>query len=245
MRECAWSVDTLDGRVALVTGGSGGIGAAICRQLAAGGVRVGVGYGSNREAADQLAREINGVALGADMEDREAPRQLVADTEAALGPLDLLVANHGLARPAAYPDVDAAMFDRTLAVNLRAPFLLAQAALEGMRERGYGRILFISSAAAFRGGVVGTRLRGLESRAARLGLLPLEPGGRRRRHRQRAGARIHRDRDAARRPEPAGQRSARRRVGRPEEVADLALAILRNAYVTNHVFTIDGGMHPR
>jgi 3-oxoacyl-[acyl-carrier protein] reductase len=61
----------------------------------------------------------------------------------------------GLARRSRYQDVDATAFDRTLAVNLRAPFLLARRVLPGIRERGFGRILFISSVAAFRGGVVG------------------------------------------------------------------------------------------
>ena len=239
------SIDDLAGRVALVTGGSGGIGAAICRQLAAAGVRVAVSYGSGRDAAERLAGEISGAAFGADMEDPEGPGRIVAETEAALGPIDLLVANHGLARPAAYPDVDAAAFDRTLAVNLRAPFLLAQAALPGMRERGYGRILFMSSSAAFRGGVVGpdyaaskAGLHGLtfflSSRVASDGVTvnavapgfvetPMLPGD----------------------PSEMGARVPVGRVGRPEEVSDLVVAILRNGYVTNHVFTIDGGMHPR
>ena len=239
------STDGLAGRVALVTGASGGIGAAICRQLAADGVRVAVSYGSQRDAAERLARELDGVALGADMEDPAAPARLVAGAESALGPIDLLVANHGLARPAAYPDVDATAFDRTLAVNLRAPFLLAQAVLPAMRERRYGRIVFMSSAAAFRGGVVGpdyaaskAGLHGLtfflSSRVAPDGVTvnavapgfietPMLPGD----------------------PEEMGSRVPVGRVGRPEEVSDLVVAILRNAYVTNHVFTIDGGMHPR
>jgi 3-oxoacyl-[acyl-carrier protein] reductase len=239
------SIDDLTGRVALVTGGSGGIGAAICRQLAAAGVRVAVSYGSQRDPAERLADEIGGAAFGADMEDPEAPRRLVAETETALGPIDLLVANHGLARPAAYPDVDAAAFDRTLAVNLRAPFLLAQAALPGMRERGYGRILFMSSVAAFRGGVVGpdyaaskAGLHGLtfflSSRVAPDGVTvnavapgfvetPMLPGD----------------------PTELGARVPVGRVGRPEEVSDFVVAILRNGYLTNHVFTIDGGVHPR
>jgi 3-oxoacyl-[acyl-carrier protein] reductase len=188
--------DSLQGRVALVTGASGGVGAAICRQLADAGVRVAVGYGSQRDPAERLAAEIDGAALGADMEDPSAPGQLVADTEAALGPLDLLVANHGLARPAAYPDVDAAAFDRTLAVNLRAAFLLAQAALLGMRECGYGRILFMSSAAAFRGGVVGPDYAA--SKAGLHGLtLPLQPRRLRRGDRQCRRARFRRDSDAA------------------------------------------------
>ncbi len=74
--------------------------------------------------------------------------------ERELGPVDVLVANQGRARRAAYEDVDGLEFDRTLAINLRASFLLARAVLPGMRERGYGRILFISSVAAFTGGHV-------------------------------------------------------------------------------------------
>ena len=89
------------------------------------------------------------------MADPDAPEQLIDDVEAAFGPVDILVANHGFARQARFEDVDAAIFDHTLAINLRAPFLLARRTLPGMRERGFGRVLFISSVAAFRGGVIG------------------------------------------------------------------------------------------
>jgi 3-oxoacyl-[acyl-carrier protein] reductase len=64
-------------------------------------------------------------------------------------------ANAGLSRPGSYDDVDAVTFDETLAVNLRAPYLLSRRALPGMRTRGYGRILFTSSVAALTGGIVG------------------------------------------------------------------------------------------
>ena len=239
----------LTGKVALVTGGSGGIGAAICRRLADEGVAVGVGYGSSQDAAERVTDEINsagGVArpFGADLGDPAAPARLVADVERALGRVDIVVANHGTATVAGYDDVDAELFDQTLAINLRAPFLLAQAALRGMRERGFGRILFISSTAAFRGGVVGPHyaaskagLHGLAhflaSRTASDGvtvnvlapgfvetsMLPGDPS--------ELGARV-----------PVG------RVGEPDEVADLAVAVLRNGYVTSHVYSVDGGMHP-
>ena len=146
--------------MALVTGGSGGIGSAICRALAAEGVAVAVGYGSGAEAAEGLARELSSAgararAFAADLSEQDAPARLVDEVHESLGPVDILVANHGHARQAAYEDVDAEAFDRTLAVNLRAPFLLAQAVLPGMRSRGFGRIIFVSSVAAFRGGVVG------------------------------------------------------------------------------------------
>ena len=239
----------LAGKVALVTGGSGGIGAAICRRLADDGVAVGVGYGSGRDAAQRVADEIGSAggvarAFGADLADPAAPARLVADVEDALGRVDIVVANHGTATVAGYEDVDAELFDRTLAINLRAPFLLAQAALGGMRTRGFGRILLISSTAAFRGGVVGPHyasskagLHGLAhflaSRTAADGVTvnvlapgfietPMLPGD----------------------PSELGSRVPVGRVGAPEEVADLAVAVLRNGYVTSHVFSVDGGMHP-
>src|SRR5256886_15883151 len=68
---------------------------------------------------------------------------------------DILVANAGVGRVASYEEVDGALFDATLAVNLRAPYLLARHVLPGMRERGFGRIVFISSVAGFIGGIVG------------------------------------------------------------------------------------------
>ncbi len=240
----------LAGRRALVTGGSGGIGAAICRALAADSVAVGVGYGRGAEAAQGLvdelrARGVVAAAFGADMEDPIAPSSLVDEVERQLGPLDILVANHGLARSSRLDELDAETFDRTLAVNLRAPFLLAQRVLSGMRERGFGRILFISSTAAFRGGVIGADYTA--SKAGLNGLVhylaaqvsgdgvtvnALAPGF-------VETAMLPGDASQLAESVPLG------RVGRPEEVADLALAVLRNGYMTNKVIGIDGGMHPR
>jgi len=133
-----------------------------------------------------------------------------------------------------------------LAVNLRAPFRLAQRTVPGMRERGFGRVVFISSVAAFTGGIVGPHyaasqsgLHGLThflaSRLASSGvtvnaLAPplltdtvMLPGE----------------------PEELGDRVPVGRLGRPEEVADLAVAILRNPYMTNQVVSLDGGIYPR
>jgi 3-oxoacyl-[acyl-carrier protein] reductase len=239
------SEEGIAGRVALVTGGAGGIGAAVCRELASAGATVAVGYGRSSDAARQLADALGGQAFGGDMSDPAAPERLVEEVSAALGPVQILVVNHGLARQATYEEVDAKAFDLTLAVNLRAPFLLARAALPQMRRHGFGRIVFISSAAAFRGGVIGpdyaaskAGLHGLThflaSRTARDGVTvnaiapgfvetPMLPGD----------------------PAELGESVPVGRVGRPEEVADLCLSIIRNAYVTSHVYSIDGGMHPR
>jgi 3-oxoacyl-[acyl-carrier protein] reductase len=240
----------LAGRVALVTGASGGIGSAICRRLAGNVAGIAVAYGSNAEPAEELAAEIvsgggTARAFGSDMAAPDAPERLIDDVESALGPVDILVANHGVARQARYEDVDAATFDHTLAVNLRSPFLLARRTLPGMRERGYGRVLFISSVAAFRGGVIGpdyasskAGLHGLAHFLARrvaadgVTVNVLAPGF-------VETAMLPGDPQQLAKTTPVG------RVGRPEEVADLALAILRNGYITSQVFSIDGGTYPR
>jgi 3-oxoacyl-[acyl-carrier protein] reductase len=244
--------DALAGRVALVTGASGGIGAAIARELANAGASVALSYAHDAARADELARELAAggarvLTAGADLRDRSAVAQLVDDVERELGPIDVLVPNAGVGRiRQAIEDVTDNDWDDHVAVNLTAPFLLARRVAPGMRERGFGRILFVSSVAAFTGGVVGPHyaaskagLHGithwLASRLAgdgvtvnavapalieRTGMLP---GGS-----AELRARI-----------PVG------RLGTPDEVADLALAILRNGYLTNQVVTLDGGIYSR
>jgi 3-oxoacyl-[acyl-carrier protein] reductase len=234
-------------RVALVTGASGGIGSRIAERLAADGATVAVHYASNAARAQELAAALpRARAFAADLGDPQAPERLVDEVEAALGPVDVLVANHGTGRVTQLEEVDAAAFDALIAINLRAPFLLARRAVPGMRERGFGRILFMSSVAGLTGGIVAPHyaaskagLHGLThylaSRLARdgitvnalapalvadTGLLPGDP--------DELAARV-----------PVG------RLGRPEEIADLALAVLRNGYMTNQVVGVDGGMYPR
>jgi 3-oxoacyl-[acyl-carrier protein] reductase len=239
------------GRVALITGASGGIGQALARRLAASGAVLALGYGAHGRAAEALAAEITAaggtaVAVGADLRRAEAPGQLVQAAAQALGPVDVLVSNAGLSRVQPLEDITAAQFDEMLAVNLRAPFLLAQSVVPSMREWGFGRILFISSVAAFTGGIVGPHyaaskagLHGLThflaSRLAASGItvnalapaLVAETGM------------LPGDPSQLRQQVPVG------RLGHPSEVADLGAAILANAYLTNQVISLDGGIHPR
>jgi 3-oxoacyl-[acyl-carrier protein] reductase len=244
-------VTPLRGRVALVTGGSGGIGAAICRGLAAERAAVAVSYRRGREAAEGLVAELEAagaraVALPADLLEPDAPARLVDAVESALGPLDVLVANAGMGERRGLEDVTAGDWDVTLTVNLRAPFLLAQRAVPGMRDRGFGRLLFVSSVAAFTGGVVGPHYAA--SKAGLHGLVHflagrLAPYGVT--ANAIAPALIE---DTAMLPGDPGDLAERipvRRLGRPEEVADVALALLRNGYLTDQVVSVDGGMHPR
>jgi 3-oxoacyl-[acyl-carrier protein] reductase len=236
-----------EGRVALVTGASGGIGGRIAERLAGEGAIVALHYASNAGPAQQLAASLSGAAaFGADLGDPEAPERLVDEVQATLGPVEVLVANHGVGGVANVDEVDAAAFDAMVAVNLRAPYLLARRSLQAMRQRGFGRILFMSSVAGLTGGIIGPHyaasksgLHGLAhylaARGAKhgvtvnvlapaliedTGMLPGDPS------------------DLAKRI-PVG------RVGRPEEVADIALAVLRNGYMTSQVVGLDGGIYPR
>jgi|SRR5579884_65894 len=153
------SVGELAQRVALVTGGSGGIGAQLSKRLAAAGATVAVHYASNAQAAERVVDEIaqaggKARAYEADLRDAGAPDALVDAVEGGFGSIDVLAANAGVSRPAPYEQVDATAFDETLAINLRAPYLLARRVLGPMRERRFGRILFTSSVAALTGGIV-------------------------------------------------------------------------------------------
>jgi 3-oxoacyl-[acyl-carrier protein] reductase len=126
--------DSFRGRVALVTGGSGGIGQAISLALAAEGALVAVHYSRGRAAAEKVAGHITGqggraVALEADLSSPATPGELVTAAEQALGPIELLISNAGLGQRRTLEELTTAEFDQTLAVNLRAPFLLAQRVL--------------------------------------------------------------------------------------------------------------------
>jgi 3-oxoacyl-[acyl-carrier protein] reductase len=242
----------LTGKVALVTGASRGIGAATAIRLAEAGADVAVGCGQHREEAEEVAGKISGlgrraVVVSGDMADPDVPRRVVAETAERLGPADVLVANAGIGIRMDLDDVDVAAWDHDMAVNLRAPFLLAQAAAPHMREQRFGRIVFLSSVAAFLGGILSPQYTA--SKAGLIGLThnlaatlaphgitvnAISPG------------RIATDMltgdprlDTLERSVPVG------RLGSPAEVADLIAAVVQNAYLTAQTISVDGGRYPR
>lgn len=241
----------LEGRVALVTGGSRGIGLAIARALAAEGARVAVAARS-REGVDAAAGEIGGRGFVFDSGDLDAVDPLVDAVERDLGPVDVYVANTGgppTGRdPLGFPAEQWEAAHRALVVS---PMLIMGRVVPAMRSRGWGRVLAISSSAA-REPIAGLQL----SNANRPGLLAAM------KHLAREVAadgvtlnailpgRIATDRlvgnygsieaaeEAARDAVPAG------RLGTPEELADAAVFLCssRAAYVTGQSLLVDGGL---
>jgi NAD(P)-dependent dehydrogenase (short-subunit alcohol dehydrogenase family) len=141
----------LDDKVALVTGGGQGIGAAIARRLAAAGARVAI---LDREPtpADTIAAEIKGIAVTGDVTSEADVTRAVATVEGRFGALAILVNNAGIAgRSARNWELSRAEFEQVLAVNLVGPFLLCKAVLPGMLQRRYGRIVNIASIAGKEG----------------------------------------------------------------------------------------------
>ncbi len=138
----------LAGKVALVTGGSRGIGAAIAKRLAADGASVAVTYSKGADAASSVVKEVErgggkAIAIQADAADADAVRNAVEKTATTLGRLDVLVNNAGTAIPKTFEEATLEEMDRVLDINVRGVFVATQAALKHMKSGG--RIIMIGS----------------------------------------------------------------------------------------------------
>jgi 2-dehydro-3-deoxy-D-gluconate 5-dehydrogenase len=141
----------LTGRRALVTGGGGGIGRGLARALADAGASVAI-LGRS-ESAEEAAVELGGIAVRADLADRDDLRRGFAEAVERLGGLDILVASHGIGRAADAVDHDLADWDEVIEVNLTATFELCQLAGRIMVAQGSGKIVNIASLLSFQGGL--------------------------------------------------------------------------------------------
>jgi 3-oxoacyl-[acyl-carrier protein] reductase len=241
-------MDDLTGRVALVTGGSRGIGRAIALALAQAGCDVAVGYYRTGDAAHEVAASITaagrrGLAAGANVSSEDEVRWMIRDVEGALGPVDIVVNNAGIARPQPIEAIAIDDWREVIETNLTSAFLVSQAVLPSMRARGWGRLIMLSSVAAQLGGVIGPHYAA--SKAGLLGLVHsyaalLAKEG----ITANAIAPALIDTDMIRnnpkvRPDllPVG------RFGTVDEVADLVVALARNGYVTGQTINVNGGWY--
>ena len=157
----------LEGKVAIVSGGGTGIGAATARVFAKEGAKV-VVTGRRAEPLKAVAAEIDGRAVAGDTSDDDHVRAAVAEARDAFGGLDVVVANAGLGFGGAAADVDDEHWRQTLDVNLTGAFRLARAAIPSLVERGGGSIVLVSSVSALVSGTDGAAY--VTSKAAMLGL---------------------------------------------------------------------------
>jgi len=159
----------LEGQVALVTGGGRGIGASIARELASAGVRVAVSA-RTADQVESVAQEIGGLAVAADVSKREDVESMVARVERELGPIDLLVANAGIAiwEKSAW-ELDPADWWHVHEVNVLGVYLCCRAVIPGMIERGRGRIVITASGAAYLPGSTSTAYSSSKAAVTRFG----------------------------------------------------------------------------
>ena len=238
---------SLKGRVALVTGGSRGIGRAIAISLAEAGAAVAVNYREKATEARSVADTISkaggrAIAVGADVSRAADVAGMIAAAERDLGPVDVLVNNAGIALMRGVDDLTEEDFDRTIAVNLKSVFLCTQAVVPGMRARRWGRIVNISSGAARGAGGVGPHYN-----ASKAGLEGLTRG---------YAARLVKDGITVNAVAPSliesdmvrqGLASAVSRIpvgrfGTPEECAQVVMMLIGNAYMTGQTVALSGGM---
>jgi pteridine reductase len=235
------------GRVALVTGGAVRVGRAVSLGLARAGARVVVHYHSSAEEAAALAREIGemggAVALcRADLSRHDEVLRLADEAEAAFGGIDILVNNASGFPPDRLDEVDEALWDRTMAVNLKAPFFLTQRIGGAMKGRGSGVIVNVADLAGLqpwtayaahsisKAGLVHlTRIaaRALAPEVRVVGIAPgsvLPPDD-------------FTSEDVAR----LADRIPLDRIGSPQDVVDAVLYLVRASFVTGEVLVIDGG----
>lgn len=242
------NTNDLNGKVALVTGASRGIGRAVALALAEAGADVAVNYHNRESEAEQVRSQVEGydrrcitvranVALASDV------ARMVAAIGDELGAVTILVNNAGIAHPQDLEEISEADWDETIDVNLKSVFLVTQAVLPNMRAVKWGRIINMSSASTQLGGIIGPHYTA--SKAGILGLThayaSLLAG---------EGITVNAISPAlietemiADNPRARPERIPVGRFGRVEEVAEAVVMLARNEYITGQTINVNGGAY--
>ena len=246
---------SLENKVALITGGSRGIGAAAVRMFAAAGAKVVFNYQKAQAAAEQIVKDLGPqhcAAFAADLARPENAAALVASAIKTFGRLDMLVANHGIWESADVPidQMNESQWQRTLAINLESVFMLLKHSVAQMKKQGQGgHIVLVSSTAGQRGealhcdyaaskGAIISMVKGLSTELAKDGIYVncVAPGW------------VETDMAAPALNNPVTREKVfatipLRRVGKPEELAApiLFLCTPHAGFITGEIFNVNGG----
>ena len=241
-------MNDLEPRVALVTGASRGIGAAIAIALAKIGVDVAVNYQQRLHEAQAVCNQVRNagrraLSVQADVAQPDAIRQMVCHVQQDLGTISILVNNAAVGRQRNLDQITDEDFDEAIATNLKSTFVATQSVLPGMRAQRWGRVINLSSVAAQTGGVVGPHYAA--SKAGMLGLTHSYAG-----LLAKEGITVNAIAPALIETEmvtsnpranpnliPVG------RFGLAEEVAEVAVMLCKNGYITGQTINVNGGWY--
>jgi 3-oxoacyl-[acyl-carrier protein] reductase len=242
------SQEMIKGKNALITGGSRGIGRRAAVALARQGVNIALNYKRSEIEAREALSEIEGfgvrcMVVQADVSRSPEVAAMMAAIEKELGTVDILINNAGVSRPQPLDMITEMDWDEIIDINLKSAFLVTQAAVPGMRLRGWGRVVIMSSVAAQLGGVVGPHYA-----ASKAGLIGLTHS---------YAALLCKDGITVNAIAPAliatemvtKNKNARAdlipigRFGTADEVADVVVMLANNGYITGQTINVNGGWY--
>jgi len=241
-------MSTLNGKIALVTGGNRGIGAALSLALAKSGCDVAVNFRARSEEAEKICAEIRKmgrrtITVQADVSSSDQVKNMAGRVEHEIGTVNILVNNAAMIRPQKVEDITEADWDEMIDVNLKSAFLVTQAFLPGMRKQQWGRIVNISSVAAQVGGLVGPHYAA--SKAGMLGLARAYASAL-----VKEGITVNSvcpaliDTEMVRsNPRANPGLIPVGRFGNVEEVASVVMMLVENAYMTGQTVNVNGGWY--